>query len=165
MIPRLNGLQPLTRVVWPQTRPLLYARHAAWTEAKPDLAKKSTLENYVNFVQARAAEDKQFNPLDRMARQMGRVEEKRAASEFVQGARPQQAAQQPQDGAQEAARKPTLSIIAGIVGDYLKLCYDPAIDWVRWVAARARREHHTITGGEALRPGRGRQYVGRAKMC
>jgi hypothetical protein len=138
--------------------------YTAWAEAKPDLAKKYGLADYVAYVQAQWIDEKRFDPLDRLARQMSRVEERRAASEFTRGARPQNPPQEPQqpqetrhqaqpaaeaaapepmpdaarDEPQRAPRKPTLSIIAGIVGDYLKLCYDPAIDWVRWVAEDLR---------------------------
>jgi hypothetical protein len=104
---------------------------AAWAEAKPNLAAKYGFENYVAYVQAQWADQKGLHRLDRMARQMGRVEENRAASQFVQGARPD-----PSD--EPAKRKPPLSLVAGIVADYLELCYNPAKDWIRWVAEDLR---------------------------
>jgi len=103
---------------------------AAWKEAKPDLAAKYGFANYVGYVQNQWADQKRLDPLDRLARQMGRVEETRAASQFVEGAKP------PAD----PGRKPPLSIVAGIVGDYLRLCYDPAKDWLRWIAEDLRHK-------------------------
>jgi Ti-type conjugative transfer relaxase TraA len=119
----------------------------AWAEAKPDLAKKYGFENYVGYVQAQWSDQKDLHRLDRMARQMGRSEENRAASQFVQGARVALIDAEPQ-------RKPPLSLIAGIVGDYLALCFNPAKDWIRWIAedlrgkAAARRADHSHTSTE-----------------
>ena len=118
---------------------------AAWAEAKPALASKYGFENYVGYVQAQSADEKRLDPLDRLARQMGRVEERRAASEFTQGA-------QEKHG---AGRQPTLSIVAGIVGDYLRLCYDPAKDWVRSVAEDLR--HKAAVRRNLTRPRQGRE--------
>ena len=103
---------------------------AAWAEAKPDLAARYGFTDYVAYVQAQWANERRLDPLDRLARQMSCVEERRAASGFVQGAR------EPT----KSARKPQLSIIAGIVGDYLGLCFDPAIDWVRRIAEDLRHK-------------------------
>ena len=124
---------------------------AAWAEAKPDLAAKYGLADYVGYVQGKWAEEKDLHRLDRMARQMGRIEENRAASQFVEGARE----------ADDRRAKPPLSLVAGIVGDYLKLCYNPAKDWLRWVAedlkdrAGARRGAAPRAGGTMHTP-RGR---------
>jgi len=103
---------------------------AAWSEAKPDLAKRYGFADYVAYVQSQWADEKRLDPLDRLARQMGRVEETRAASAFVEGAQERQ----------DTGRKPPLSIVAGIVGDYLRLCYDPAKDWLRWIAEDLRNK-------------------------
>ena len=117
----------------------------AWTEAKPDLAKKYGFENYVAYVQDQWSDQKDLHRLDRMAKQMGRTEENRAASQFVQGAR---VAKTDDDTPQ---RKRPLSIVAGIVHDYLELCYNPAKDWLQWIAedlkarAAARRADLTPT--------------------
>ncbi len=121
----------------------------AWTEAKPDLAKKYGFENYVSYVQAQWADQKDLHRLDRMARQMGRTEENRAASQFVQGARVAKTDAPPIDT--PPVRKPPLSIVAGIVGNYLELCYNPAKNWLQWIAedlrgkAAARRADLTPT--------------------
>ncbi len=138
---------------------------AAWTEAKPDLAKKYGFENYVSYVQAQWADQKDLHRLDRMARQMGRTEENRAASQFVQGAPVAKTDAPPIDT--PPARKPPLSIVAGIVGNYLELCYNPAKNWLQWIAedlrgkAAARRAdltptertpHHADTDTESPRP-------------
>lgn len=109
---------------------------ATWGEAKPDMAAKYGFADYVTYVQRQNADEQRLTPLDRLARQVSRTEETRAASHFVQGAA------EPK----EAGRAPPLSIVAGIVGDYLRLCYDPAKDWLKWIAedlrqiAAARRE-------------------------
>jgi Ti-type conjugative transfer relaxase TraA len=121
----------------------------AWTEAKPDLAKKYGFENYVAYVQAQWTDQKDLHRLDRMARQMGRTEENRAASQFTQGAPAAKADAPPIDDTPQ--RKRPLSIVAGIVHDYLELCYNPAKDWVKWIAedlrgrAAARRADLTPT--------------------
>ena len=107
---------------------------AAWKEAKPDLAAKYGFADYVAYVQTQWADEKRLSPLDRLAQQMGRIEERRAASEFTQGPQPQK----PEQEKHGAGRTPHLSIVAGIVGDYLKLCYDPAKDWLCWVAEDLR---------------------------
>ena len=106
---------------------------AAWTDAKPDLAARYGFADYVGYVQRQAAEQGGLAKLDRMARQMGRVEETRAASAFTQGARE---ASQKHGG----ERKPPLSLIAGIVGDYLRMCTDPAKDWLRSVVEDLRHK-------------------------
>ena len=171
--------------------------YAAWAEAKPDLAKTYDLANYVGYVQARWAEEERLSPLDRLAQQMGRPEERRAASGFVQGPMPVaenvttteplqqdnradgraavqaetatvspenpaadydrmlqeriaaakeitergQGPERPASSGQDdeaPARKPHLSLIAKIVGDYLELCYNPAQNWVRWITEELR---------------------------
>src|SRR5262249_19472603 len=53
--------------------------YAAWAEAKPELAVKYHLADYVSYFQDRWAEEKRLSPLDRLADQMGRIEERRAA--------------------------------------------------------------------------------------
>jgi hypothetical protein len=123
----------------------------AWAEAKPALAAKYGFADYVGYVQAQWAEEKRLDPLDRLARQMGRIEERRAASEFVQG--PQERAGDP------PGRKPPLSIVAGIVADYLKLCYDPAIDWLRWVADDLRQKAAGRRSASPTTPGRDDVYT------
>ena len=115
---------------------------AAWGEAKPDLAAKYGLADYVGYVQGKWGEEKDLHRLDRMARQMGRIEENRAASQFVQAAREA-----------DATRKPPLSLVAGIVADYLKLCYEPAKDWLRWVAEDLK---HRAAGRRGAAPEAGR---------
>ena len=127
--------------------------YAAWKEAKPDLAAKYGLADYVGYVQTQWAEEKRLSPLDRLAQQMGRIEERRAASDFTQGGRPQQPAQEKYGG----QRPPQLSIVAGIVGDYLKLCYDPAKDWLRWVAEDLR--HRAAGRRSAATHQQGRDYA------
>ena len=106
---------------------------AAWADAKPDLAARYGFAGYVAYVQRQAIEQGSLSKLDRMARQMGRIEETRAASAFTQGARE---AGQKHGG----ERKPRLSLIAGIVGDYLALCLDPAKDWLRRIADDLRQK-------------------------
>jgi AAA domain len=69
--------------------------YAAWADAKPSLAARHDFADYVGYVQARWQDEKDLRRLDRMARQMGRVEEIRAASQFVQGARPEPASPAP----------------------------------------------------------------------
>jgi Ti-type conjugative transfer relaxase TraA len=59
--------------------------YSAWAEAKPNLAARHDLSDYVGYVQGQWAEEKDLARLDRLARQFGRVEEARAASQFVQG--------------------------------------------------------------------------------
>jgi hypothetical protein len=117
-------------------------------DEKPALAAKYGFANYVAYVQERHAQDERLDPLDRLARQMSRSEEKRAASQFVQGAR------EPQEQEHGAGRKPPLSIVAGIVGDYLKLCYDPAKDWLRWVAEDLRQRAAGRRGAATPQQGR-----------
>ena len=63
--------------------------YAAWAEAKPRLAARHGFADYVGYVQAQWQDEKDLRRLDRMARQMGRVEEIRAASQFVEGERPE----------------------------------------------------------------------------
>ena len=146
---------------------------------------------------ARWAEEERLSPLDRLAQQMGRTEERRAASGFVQGPWPVaenvttteplqqdnrvdgrvavqaetatvssenpaadyarllqeriaaakeitergQGPERPVSSGQDdeaPARKPHLSLIARIVGDYLELCYNPAQNWLRWIAEDLR---------------------------
>ena len=134
-----GGLEGLTA----KQRAAAERSFAAWGEAKPDLAAKYGLADYVGYVQGKWNEEKDLHRLDRMARQMGRVEENSAASQFVQGAREA-----------EVTPKPSLSLVAGIVADYLKLCYEPAKDWLRWVAedlkdrAGARRGAAPRAGGD-----------------
>ncbi|MGD9658491.1 MAG: MobQ family relaxase [Methylocystis sp.] len=111
--------------------------YAAWAEAKPEFARKYGFENYVGYLQAHWAEQKNLNRIDRMARQMSRIEETRAASQFVRGA--------PQPANDD--RKP-LSLVAGIVADYLEFCYNPAKDWIRWVAEDLRRNAAARLGPE-----------------
>jgi len=65
--------------------------YTAWAEAKPRLAARHDFADYVGYVQAQWQDEKDLRRLDRMARQMGRVEEIRAASQFVPGARPEPA--------------------------------------------------------------------------
>nr|WP_255631046.1 AAA family ATPase [Novosphingobium sp. FKTRR1] len=58
--------------------------YARWTEAKPELAARHGFADYVSYVQdqqAKRAPD-HSGDLDRLARQMGRVEERRSASQF-----------------------------------------------------------------------------------
>ena len=124
--------------------------YATWKEAKPELAAKYGFADYVGYVQAQWADEKRLSPLDRLAQQMGRIEERRAASEFTQGARPQ-------EEKHGGSRTPHLSIVAGIVGDYLKLCYDPAKDWLRWVAEDLR--HRAAGRRSAATPQQGRDYA------
>lgn len=119
--------------------------YAAWAEAKPELAKKYGFENYVGYVQGQWAEQKNLNRIDRMARQMSRVEETRAATQFVRGA--------PEPANDD--RKP-LSLVAGIVADYLELCYNPAKDWIRWVAEDLRQKAAARLG---LAPATGEQHA------
>jgi hypothetical protein len=75
--------------------------YAAWAEAKPSIAEKYDLANYVGYVQAQWSEQKDLDRLDRMARQMSRVEETRAASAFEQGFAPR-----PQEPTEPAASSP-----------------------------------------------------------
>ena len=69
--------------------------YAAWADAKPSLAARHDFADYVGYVQAQWQDEKDLRRLDRMARQMGRVEEIRAAPQFVQGARPEPASPAP----------------------------------------------------------------------
>jgi Ti-type conjugative transfer relaxase TraA len=62
--------------------------YAAWAEAKPNLAARHGFADYVGYVQVQWQEQKPMPRLDRMAAQMGRVEEKRAAHAFEQGFAP-----------------------------------------------------------------------------
>ena len=117
---------------------------AAWQEARPELAAKYGFADYVGYVQTQWADEKRLDPLDRLARQMSRSEENRAASHFVEGAK-----ERP-----DAGRRPPLSIVAAIVGDYLRLCYDPAKDWLRWVADDLR--HRAAARRDALATAQGR---------
>jgi hypothetical protein len=127
--------------------------YAGWAEAKPELATKFGFASYVGYVQSQWSDEKRLDPLDRLARQMGRIEERRAASEFLQGARP--VAEEIK--ADEQRRKPPLSIVAGIVGDYLKLCYDPAKDWLQWVAEDLR--YRAGARRSAVHTNEGRNHV------
>jgi hypothetical protein len=79
-----GGLEALTE----KQRAAAGQSYAAWAEAKPDLALKYDLANYVGYVQSHWAQEKRLTPLDRLAQQMGRTEERRAASGFVQGPMP-----------------------------------------------------------------------------
>jgi ribosomal protein L21E len=123
--------------------------YAAWATAKPDLAAKYGFADYVGYVQRHWAEEKRLEPIDRLSRQMGRVEERRAASEFVEGARE----------LDQARRRPPLSIVAGVVGDYLKLCYDPAKDWLRWVTEDLRHRAALRRDAAPSKPGRDDVYA------
>src|SRR5208337_4356400 len=122
-----RGLAGLTE----QQRASAAQSFASWSEAKPELAAKYGFANFVGYVQSQWTDEQRLTPLDRLARQMSRTEENRAASAFVQGAAPTRDA---------GERKPPLSIVAGIVGDYLRLCYDPAKDWLRWIAEDLRHK-------------------------
>jgi hypothetical protein len=62
--------------------------YAAWADAKPSLAARHGFADYVGYVQSQWQEQKPMHRLDRMAAQMGRVEEKRAAHAFEQGFAP-----------------------------------------------------------------------------
>lgn len=62
--------------------------YAAWAEEKPNLAARHGFADYVGYVQAQWQEQKPMHRLDRMAAQMGRVEENRAAHAFDQGFAP-----------------------------------------------------------------------------
>jgi Ti-type conjugative transfer relaxase TraA len=75
--------------------------YAAWAEAKPRLAEKYDLANYIGYVQDQWRDQKDLDRLDRMARQMSRVEETRAASAFEQGFAPR-----PQEPTEPAAPPP-----------------------------------------------------------
>jgi hypothetical protein len=59
--------------------------YAAWADAKPSLAARHGFADYVGYVQVQWQDEKAMPRLDRMAAQMGRVEEKRAAHAFEQG--------------------------------------------------------------------------------
>jgi len=137
--------------------------YAAWAEAKPDFAQRYGIADYVDYVQAHWEKEKQLAPLDRLAQQMGRIEERRAASEFVQGPRPvlEHPVSSITDHLEPAAdevtrrRRPPLSIVAQIVGDYLELCYNPAKDVLKWItedlkhrAAERRDRLFNNKGGE-----------------
>jgi hypothetical protein len=62
--------------------------YAAWADAKPSLAARHDFADYVGYVQSQWQDEKDLRRLDRMAAQMGRVEENRAAHAFVQGFAP-----------------------------------------------------------------------------
>jgi Ti-type conjugative transfer relaxase TraA len=91
--------------------------YAAWAEAKPSLAARHGFADYVGYVQSQWQDEKDLRRLDRMAAQMGRVEEKRAAHAFEQGfaPRPQEppAASLP-DAFREAADAHILSRVSVI---------------------------------------------------
>jgi ATP-dependent exoDNAse (exonuclease V) alpha subunit len=211
-----GGLEALTA----QQRPVAERSYSAWAEAKPDLAARYDLPDYVAYVQSHWADTKDQHRLDRMAQQMGRTEENRAASQFVQGAKPPPPAEeltriyrgigknvweaapgealffstdaarastfgklhyvdvtaaelasferphskrildaeptarndlrtddpdiisrlQPLEPARSSSgtRQPPLSAAASIVKNYLELCYDPAKDFVSWIAEHLR---------------------------
>ena len=69
--------------------------YAAWAEMKPDLAKRYGFADYVAFVQDQWRDQKDLNRLDRMARQIGRSDQQRAASSYEQ-AMPEPTATPPQ---------------------------------------------------------------------
>jgi Ti-type conjugative transfer relaxase TraA len=125
-----GGLDALT----PQQRGSAERNYAAWAEAKPELADRYDLASYVTYVQAQATQQQRYSPLDRMAAQMGRDEDKRAASAFHPAERAQ-----PIDGA-PAARQPPLSFIVSMVGDYLDLARNSANNWVRKAADDLRHK-------------------------
>jgi len=135
-----RGLAGLTE----QQRASAAQSFASWSEAKPELAAKYGFANFVGYVQSQWTDEQRLTPLDRLARQMSRTEENRAASAFVQGAAPTRDA---------GERKPPLSIVAGIVGDYLRLCYDPAKDWLRWIAEDLRHRAAARRSGPSSEQG------------
>ena len=121
-----GGLTALTE----QNRLRAETSYTAWAEAKPDFARRYDLADYVSYVQAQWAREKRISPLDRLAQQIGRIQERRAASEFVQGERPME----------ERTRRPPLSIIAGIVAAYSTLRFDPATDWLHIISDDLKRK-------------------------
>jgi hypothetical protein len=81
--------------------------YAAWADAKPALAARYDFTDYVGFVQAQYAGQKDMHRLDRMAEQMGRIEENRAAHAFEQGFAPRPQEPPAQDALREAAGEAT----------------------------------------------------------
>jgi hypothetical protein len=60
------------------------ASYARWAEAKPELAAKHDFADYVGYVQEqwKGREPDRSADLDRMAKQMGRIDDRRSASQF-----------------------------------------------------------------------------------
>ena len=144
-----GGLDGLTA----QQRESAERSFAAWAEAKPTLAARYGLASYVAYVQEQAAEQARYSPLDRMAVQIGRKDENRAATSYIRADQPTRPDLKTR-GAEPAERKPPLSIVAAIVNNYIDTCYDPAKDWLRWIAedlkhrAAERRERSATREAE-----------------
>jgi AAA domain len=82
--------------------------YAAWADAaKPNLAARHGFADYVGYVQSQWRDEKDLRRLDRMAAQMGRVEENRAAHAFEQGFAPRP--QEPPAPASSAGQATPLS--------------------------------------------------------
>ncbi len=124
-----GGLEALTE----KQRATAERSYQAWAEAKPNLAARYDLASYVGYVQAQRTEQEKLGPLDRMAKQMGREDENRAATSYVRADQPTRPEIETRRG-ELAERRPPLSIVAAIVNNYIELCYDPAKDWLRWIA-------------------------------
>jgi ATP-dependent exoDNAse (exonuclease V) alpha subunit len=131
-----GGIANLT----PAQRQAAEQSFSAWSDAKPDLAARYGLADYVGFVQRQAAEQAPLSRLDRMARQMGRAEETRAASAFTEGKRPPV----------QMLRKPPLSFLAGIFSDYAALYIDPAKDWVTRITSDLRERAAKRRAGQGV---------------
>jgi Ti-type conjugative transfer relaxase TraA len=86
-----GGLAALTE----KQRTSAEASYSAWAEAKPNLAARFDLPAYVAYVQDHWKGEKDLPQLDRLASQMGRVDETRAASQFVQAEKPRPADERP----------------------------------------------------------------------
>jgi hypothetical protein len=98
-----EGLEGLTEA----RRETAERSYAKWAAENPELGRKYDLANYVGYVQDKWDEKKSHAvDLDQLARQMGRKEENRAASQFDRVARPADLERGFPSAAKEATQRP-----------------------------------------------------------
>ena len=138
---------------------------AAWTEAKPDLAKKYGFENYVSYVQAQWATRRTCTASTAWRGKWG------APRKTAPRRNSCKARALPRPTPRRSTRRPPVNrpcrSSRASSADYLELCYNPAKNWLQWIAedlrgkAAARRAdltptertpHHADTHTESPRP-------------
>jgi Ti-type conjugative transfer relaxase TraA len=104
-----------------------------WAEANPELGKRYSLVNYVDYVQDKWTEEKGRSlDIQQLADSMARREENRAASQFVRvtAPAPDTAQARKLDEAKKAGFIPRAGRMAQAVGEAITEAYQKARDWV-----------------------------------
>ena len=104
-----------------------------WAEASPELGKRYSLANYVDYVQDKWTEEKGRSlDIQQLADSMARREENRAASQFVRvtAPAPDTAQARKLDEAKKAGFIPRAGRMAQAVGEAITEAYQKARDWV-----------------------------------